>query len=164
MGHVALDGAAEMFTMGVDQKMTPEEFVTYWKKKNTNIQGIGHRVKSIHNPDARVTIVKNYVEKHFKKHPVYDFSLEVEKVTTAKRDNLILNVDGIIGIAFADMLRTELGKKEADEYIKMGALNALFVLGRGFGFVGHHLDQKRLKQGLYRHPWDDIAYMTENKK
>jgi ATP citrate (pro-S)-lyase len=21
------------------------------------------------------------------------------------------------------------------------------------------LDQKRLKQGLYRHPWDDISYM-----
>ena len=28
---------------------------------------------------------------------------------------------------------------------------------------GHYLDQKRLKQGLYRHPWDDIAYvMPEN--
>jgi len=160
----ALDGAAEMFSMGVDEKMTPEEFVTYWKKKSTNIQGIGHRVKSIHNPDARVTIVKNYVEKNFKKHPIYDFSLEVEKVTTSKRDNLILNVDGIIGIAFADMLRTEFPKSVADEYIKMGALNALFVLGRSFGFVGHHLDQKRLKQGLYRHPWDDIAYMTDNRK
>ena len=22
-----------------------------------------------------------------------------------------------------------------------------------------NLDQKRLKQGLYRHPWDDIAYI-----
>ena len=25
--------------------------------------------------------------------------------------------------------------------------------------IGHFLDQKRLKQGLYRHPWDDIAYV-----
>ena len=24
---------------------------------------------------------------------------------------------------------------------------------------GHFLDQKRLKQGLYRHPWDDISYV-----
>lgn len=24
---------------------------------------------------------------------------------------------------------------------------------------GHYLDQKRLKQGLYRHPWDDISYV-----
>lgn len=25
--------------------------------------------------------------------------------------------------------------------------------------LGHYLDQKRLKQGLYRHPWDDISYV-----
>ena len=35
----------------------------------------------------------------------------------------------------------------------------LFVLGRTVGFIGHYLDQKRLKEGLYRHPWDDIAYI-----
>lgn len=28
-----------------------------------------------------------------------------------------------------------------------------------FLFPGHYLDQKRLKQGLYRHPWDDISYV-----
>ncbi len=33
------------------------------------------------------------------------------------------------------------------------------MLGRSIGFIGHYLDQKRLKQGLYRHPWDDISYM-----
>ena len=44
-------------------------------------------------------------------------------------------------------------------YINLGCLNALFVMGRSFGLVGHFLDQNRLKQGLYRHPWDDIAYM-----
>ena len=38
-------------------------------------------------------------------------------------------------------------------------MNGLFVLGRSIGFIGHYLDQKRLKQGLYRHPWDDISYM-----
>lgn len=26
-------------------------------------------------------------------------------------------------------------------------------------FLGHYLDQKRLKMGLYRHPWDDITYL-----
>jgi ATP citrate (pro-S)-lyase len=50
-------------------------------------------------------------------------------------------------------------KEEADEYISMGALNGLFVLGRSIGMIGHYLDQKRLKQPLYRHPWDDITYM-----
>jgi ATP citrate (pro-S)-lyase len=40
-------------------------------------------------------------------------------------------------------------------------LNGLFVLGRSIGFIGHYLDQKRLKQPLYRHPWDDISYINE---
>ena len=50
-------------------------------------------------------------------------------------------------------------KDESEEIIKNGSLNALFVLGRSIGFIGHFLDQKRLKQGLYRHPWDDISYV-----
>jgi ATP citrate (pro-S)-lyase len=58
---------------------------------------------------------------------------------------------------------------EAEEYIKVGfeqtfvsgfmlilpqigTLNGLFVLGRSIGFIGHHLDQKRLRAPLYRHP------------
>ncbi len=155
----AIDGAAEMFSQAVDEGVTPREFVDAMKEKGENIQGIGHLVKSIHNPDMRVTIIKDYAKKHFKKTPILDYALEVEKITTAKRDNLILNVDGCIGVCFADLLRNEMPKSEADEYINMGALNGLFVLGRSIGMIGHHMDQKRLKQGLYRHPWDDIAYM-----
>lgn len=49
--------------------------------------------------------------------------------------------------------------EEAQEYINIGAINSLFVLGRSVGFIGHYMDQKRLKQGLYRHPWDDISYV-----
>ncbi|CAH2229534.1 jg17704, partial [Pararge aegeria aegeria] len=51
-------------------------------------------------------------------------------------------------------------REEGDNYIAMGSINALFVLGRTIGLVGHYLDQKRLKQPLYRHPWDDITYMS----
>lgn len=40
--------------------------------------------------------------------------------------------------------------------LQLGALNGLFVLGRSIGFIGHFIDQKRLKQPLYRHPADDI--------
>jgi ATP citrate (pro-S)-lyase len=157
----AIDGAAQMFSDALDRGLTPNEFVEEMKKKGVNIQGIGHLVKSIHNPDMRVTIIKEYAKKHFKTTPILDFALEVEQITTSKRDNLILNVDGCIGICFADMLRNEMSKKEADEYIQMGALNGLFVLGRTIGMMGHHLDQKRLKQPLYRHPWDDILYLNE---
>ncbi len=156
----AIDGAAQMFSDAYDRGLTPAQFVEEMKQKGENIQGIGHLIKSVSNPDMRVTIMKGYAKKHFKTTLLLDYALEVEKVTTAKKDNLILNVDGCIGICFVDLLRSELSKEEADEYIKMGALNGLFVLGRTIGLIGHFLDQKRLKQGLYRHPWDDIAYMT----
>lgn len=157
----AVDGAAQMFSDAFDRGLTPQEFVDEMKRKGVNIQGIGHRVKSIHNPDMRVSIINAYVLEHFTKSDLLRYALEVEKITTSKRNNLILNVDGCIGIAFADMLRSEMPKEEADMYIQLGALNGLFVLGRSIGLMGHHLDQKRLKQGLYRHPWDDIAYMLD---
>ncbi len=155
----ALDGAAQQFSQALDKGLTPQQFVDSMKSQGILIQGIGHRIKSIHNPDMRVTIIKEYAKSHFKATPLLDYALEVEKITTAKRDNLILNVDGCIGICFADLLRLEFGKELAAEYINMGALNGLFVLGRTIGLMGHYLDQNRLKQPLYRHPWDDIAYM-----
>jgi ATP citrate (pro-S)-lyase len=155
----AIDGAAQVFSDAYDRGLTPAQFVDEMKRKKENIQGIGHLIKSVNNPDMRVTIMKEYAKKHFKSTPLLDYALEVEKLTTAKKDNLILNVDGCIGICFVDMLRNEMTKEESDEYIQMGALNGLFVVGRTIGMIGHFLDQKRLKQGLYRHPWDDITYM-----
>ncbi len=157
----AIDGAAQMFSDGYDRGLTPAQFVEEMKQKGENIQGIGHLIKSVNNPDKRVTIMKEYAKKHFKATPLLNYALEVEKLTTAKKDNLILNVDGCIGICFVDMLRNEMPKTEADDYVKMGALNGLFVVGRTIGMTAHFLDQKRLKQGLYRHPWDDITYMIE---
>jgi len=157
----AIDGAAQSFSDAYDRGLTPAQFVEEMKRKGENIQGIGHLIKSVNNPDMRVTIMKEYAKKHFKATPLLDYALEVEKLTTAKKDNLILNVDGCIGICFVDMLRNEMTKAQADEYIKMGALNGLFVVGRTIGMTAHFLDQKRLKQGLYRHPWDDITYMLE---
>jgi len=90
-----------------------------------------------------------------------DYAMEVEKITTSKKPNLILNVDGVIAVAFVDFLRNSgcFTSEEAQEYIDMGSINGLFVLGRSIGFIGHFMDQKRLKQGLYRHPWDDISYV-----
>ena len=54
-------------------------------------------------------------------------------------------------------------EEEANEFVECGALNGIFVLGRSLGFIGHFLDQKRLKQGLYRHPWDDISYVMPDQ-
>jgi ATP citrate (pro-S)-lyase len=68
-------------------------------------------------------------------------------LTTAKKDNFILNVDGAAAVLFVDLL-CHLGaftRAEADEYIQISALNELFVLGRSIGFIGHFLNQKRSK-------------------
>jgi ATP citrate (pro-S)-lyase len=94
-----------------------------------------------------------------------EYALEVEKITTHKRSTLILNVDGCVAVAMVDLLRScgAFTREEADEYIQIGCLNGLFVLGRSIGFIGHFIDQKRLRQGLYRHPWDDIAYMVPDE-
>lgn len=158
----ALDGAASQFTSAFDQLQTPSDFVAEMRKKNTLIQGIGHRIKSKTNPDQRVSILISYAHEHFPCTPLLDYALRVEEITVSKKENLILNVDGATAVLFVDLLRHSgaFTRAEADEYVKIGALNGLFVLGRSMGFIGHYIDQKRLKQGLYRHPWDDISYLA----
>jgi ATP-citrate lyase alpha-subunit len=47
---------------------------------------------------------------------------------------------------------------ETQEYIDAGIFNAFFILARTVGFIGHIVDQKRLKEPLHRIPWDDILY------
>jgi len=155
----AVSGAAEMFKEAVDKAWSPEAFIRHWKNKGVNIQGLGHRIKSLRNPDMRVELLKRYAREHFPATPYLDYALKVEALTTKKKDSLILNVDGCIGILFLDMM-TALGftDKEIDDIVLDGGLNGLFVLGRTIGMIGHFIDQKRLKEGLYRHPWADILF------
>lgn len=59
----------------------------------------------INNPDKRVQIIKEFVLENFPLTPLVKYALEVEKITTSKKPNLILNVDGIIAVSFVDLLR-----------------------------------------------------------
>lgn len=158
----AIDDAARYFKYANDHGMTPAQFIDYMKKEGKTISGIGHRIKSVRNPDLRVSGLKKYAAEFFPSTPLLDFALEVEKLTTSKKDNLILNVDGTIGILMVDMWRA-LGysEEEIDGFIDAGALNAFFVVGRSIGFIGHILDEKRLGMPMYRHPTDDILYNVE---
>merc|ERR1719380_163722 len=162
----ALDDAARMFTKAADAGTQPKVFVNDCKKNNILIMGIGHRIKSKTNPDMRVELVKDFAMKNFQSHKVLSFALGVEEITTSKKANLILNVDGCIAASFVDMLRSSgaFTYEEIDELVDHGCLNGLFVLARSAGFIGHFLDQKRLKQPLYRHPWDDITYITSTEE
>lgn len=117
----ALDEAALMFSKAYDAGQTPADFVSEMRRKNQLIMGIGHRVKSLTNPDKRVTIIKEYAKANFVGTPVLDYALEVEKLTTQKKANLILNVDGAIACAFVDMIRScgVFTSDEADESIEV---------------------------------------------
>lgn len=155
----AIDGAAKHFKYGYDNGLTPAEFIDHMKKQGIPIPGIGHRIKSLRNPDLRVSGLKKYAAGVFPATSLLNYALEVEQLTTSKKDNLILNVDGTIGVLMIDMWRS-LGytDEEMDVFIDAGALNAFFVLGRCIGFIGHVLDEKRLAMPMYRHPIDDILY------
>ena len=156
----AIDGAAQNFKRAFEAGQSADAFIKEMKDKGINIPGIGHLVKSVTNPDMRVTQLKQFVQSNFPKTKLLDYALEVEAITTKKKGSLILNVDGCIGITFVDLLWSmpELfTKTQADEIIDLGCLNALFVVGRSIGLFGHIFDQKRLKQPLYRTPYDDIA-------
>ncbi len=155
----AIDGAAKYFKYADDNNLSPKEFLGYMKKQGIPIPGIGHRIKSLKNPDLRVTGLMNYAAEHFPSTPLLDYARTVEALTTSKKENLILNVDGTIGILMVDMWRA-LGysEEEIDEFIESGTLNAFFIVGRSIGFIGHVLDEKRLAMPMYRHPMDDILY------
>ncbi len=159
----AIDGAAQYFKDACDRGLAPDEFVAEMKAKNIRIPGIGHRVKSAKNPDKRVELLKRYAREKFPKTRYLDYALSVEKETLKKANNLILNVDGCIGILFLDLMSSSdaFSEEEMKDIVETGYLNGLFVLARSIGMIGHVLDQKRMKAGLYRHPYDDILYTEE---
>jgi hypothetical protein len=77
---------------------------------------------------------------------VLKFALAVEQVTTQKKANLILNVDGCIAVYFVDMMQScgafqQCGRRRVSQaWVPKYAwtLHGLFC----------YFDQKRLKQGL----------------
>jgi len=156
----AVSDTAKYFREAIQKEMSPPEFINYMKKvAQINIPGIGHRIKSVQNPDMRVQLLKEFIFKNFPIHPHLDYALKVEKLTTSKRNNLILNVDGCIGITFLDLLENlDYTKEEIEDVIYSEALNGLFVLGRSIGMMGHIFDQKRQRAGLFRQPYDEILF------
>ncbi|KAL1712624.1 ATP-citrate synthase subunit 1 [Schizophyllum commune] len=115
----ALDEVAAMFSNARDTGLTPREFVENSRKAN------------------KLKLVKEYVRKNFPSHSLRDYALAVEKVTTSKKDTLILNVTGCIAVCFVDFLRDPgtFTLEEADEYIKIGTLDGLFVFSRSISLI-----------------------------
>eukprot|EP00658_Telonema_sp_P-2_P014789 TRINITY_DN15642_c0_g1_i3.p1 TRINITY_DN15642_c0_g1~~TRINITY_DN15642_c0_g1_i3.p1 ORF type:complete len:440 (-),score=165.73 TRINITY_DN15642_c0_g1_i3:157-1476(-) len=161
----AIDEAGRTWYNGLNNNVAPFDLVESMKKKGVPISGIGHRVKSVHNPDKRVQLLKEYAAKEFPDTSYLNYALEVERITTQKGASLILNVDGCIGALFLDCVvqSKQFTTREVDELLEIGTLNGLFVLARTIGLIGHSYDQKRLKQSLYRHPWEDVMYANDEE-
>ena len=161
----AINDSAKWQFHCVSAEVDPADFVKEQNLKGELIMGIGHRIKSVQNPDERVELIKQFARKNLKKTTHLDYALKVESETTKKKNNLILNVDGAIASVFLDILKSNNYKEEEIlELIKIELFNAIFLLGRTIGIVGHVLDQKKKNEPLYRHPWDDILYLKDSKK
>ena len=148
----AVTDASKYFKYGVDENMEVEEFLAYMKEHVGPVPGIGHRIKSLRNPDNRVKSLLECVREQGFPTPVLDFALAVEKRTTRKKENLILNVDGAMGAVLTDM------------GFPPEALNGFFVLARTIGFTGHWLDQKRQGSRLIRMFKWLVRYATPGRK
>ncbi|XP_039128521.1 ATP-citrate synthase beta chain protein 1 [Dioscorea cayenensis subsp. rotundata] len=156
----AIDDAARYFKDAYERGLTPYEFVEGMKKKGIRVPGIGHRIKRGDNRDKRVQLLQDYGHNHFPSVKYLEYAVQVETYTLSKANNLVMNVDGAIASLFLDLLAScgMFTKQEMDEIVDIGYLNGLFVLARSIGLIGHTFDQKRLKQPLYRHPWEDVLY------
>lgn len=154
----AIDGAATYFGKAVDDNISAMDFVKSMKKAWINIPWIWHKVKSKFNLDKRCEVLLELAN-NFPSRKHLDFALAVEEITVEKRCNLILNVDGMVAVMLLDLFEDlGLSFEERVEYIEAWIFNAFFILARTTGFIGHIIDQKRLKEPLYRTPWDDILY------
>lgn len=154
----AVNEAARAWYDGVFSKADAADFVEKNTRGGKLLLGIGHRKYRVGIPDPRVAALAEFAAL-LPKHPHYDFAREIEKVTTAKNGNLILNVDGVMAALLLDMLTQKEGMDDANiqELIDAEFFNALFVIPRSVGFIAHFIEQKRNDEGLFRLP-DELLF------
>ncbi len=154
----AINEAAATWLKGVSSGEDPATVVEEYAAQRKYLLGIGHRKYSVDYPDPRVSAVLAYTTK-LSAHPYTDFALAVQNITTQKKGNLILNVDGAIAAVLLDILAKKEGYSPSDlqEVVDAEVFNGLFVLSRSVGFMAHYFDQKRLDEGLFRLSPSDIT-------
>lgn len=147
----AINQAAANWLMGVASGKSAADFVEEFASRKVYISGIGHRKYRVDLPDPRVQELLKFADS-LQEKKYTTFALEVQKVTVAKKGNLILNVDGTIAAVLLDIFSEKEGMSEQElkELTDIEFFNALFVLARSVGFISHFLDQKRLDEGLFR--------------
>jgi ATP citrate (pro-S)-lyase len=153
----AVSGAAREWFDAVQAGTAAHELVEKRAAAKEYISGIGHKKYRLDLPDPRTEILAKTTS-NLTAHRYFDFAKSVEEITTQKKGNLILNVDGHIAALMLDVLaeKEECTTEELNQLIVADFFNALFVLPRVVGFVSHYLDQKRIDEGLFRLPDDSI--------
>jgi citrate synthase len=154
----AINQAAENWFLAVQNGESPELFVERFAKSKEYVSGIGHKKYRLDNPDPRVKVLLEAFDNGGR---YTAFAKEVARITTNKKAQLILNVDGAIAALLLDILESDEGYDQAQlkEVIDGEVCNAIFVLARSVGFIAHYLEQKRLDEGLFRLPDEHISVL-----
>ncbi len=155
----AVNQAAAHWLEGVTQTIEPFDYVERQASRRQLISGIGHKKYRVDFPDPRVAEVLTFSH-HLKKARFTNYALAIQKITTAKKGNLILNVDGAMAAVLLDLLseKENLTDLELHELIQIEFFNAYFVLARSVGFTAHYLDQRRMDEGLFRLSPKEVIY------
>lgn len=154
----AVNGAAKVWHTAVSCGTSAQEVVDSYSASRDYILGIGHKKYSVYKPDPRVAALVSHGTSVLKSTPHLDLALRVADLTSKKRANLILNVDGAMSALFMDFLLEKEGftHTEITQLIDIEFFNSLFLIPRTVGFIGNYLDQKRIDEGLFRLNDEDI--------
>lgn len=154
----AVSGAAGVWLEGVSSGKSAKQIVEEYAARKEYILGIGHKKYRVGMPDPRTEQLMSFASQ-FARTPHLDFAKQLEEITTSKKGNLILNIDGHIAALLLDVLSEYEGyaTDELRQLVAMDFFNAFFVIPRTVGFISHYLDQKRLDEGLFRLPDDQLS-------
>ncbi|MBW3537905.1 hypothetical protein KY386_00255 [Candidatus Parcubacteria bacterium] len=154
----AINAAAAAWLEGVVAAKSPAHFVEEQAARRLYIAGIGHRKYRVDAPDPRVERLLRFAD-GLPQQRFTGFAIAVEQITAQKKGNLILNVDGAIAAVLLDLLseRESYSDEQLRSLVEQEFFNALFVLSRAVGLTAHYLDQRRLDEGLFRLPEDQVT-------
>jgi len=159
-GGAIQDAATTFYEAKYINKYSPNKFVQIMKQNNQYIPGIGHRYKnSTTRKDKRVELLINFIEHNFPYYELVKYAKKVEAITLKKKENLILNVDGVVATALISAFKHHYFDEGVKELLRLNCLNSLFIISRTIGLCATYADQKRLQQDMYRHPLSGISYI-----
>ncbi len=154
----AVNAAAQTWLDAVVSGKNARDLVDGASSSGNLIPGIGHRKYRVGVPDPRLNALASFTTL-FHTHAYYDFARSVEKLTTAKNGNLILNIDGAIAALALDIFTEyeEFSARELRERTETEFFNACFIMPRSVGFIAHFMEQKKNDEGLFRLP-DELIF------